>query len=144
MEKETAEAVQNGWYNTGDIAGVDEDGFLAIRDRLSRFSKSGGEMVPHVRVEDVYLHGLNTTEQVVAVTTVPHPKRAEELVVLYLEKAGSPQKLHEIISKSDLPNMWKPRPDNYIKVESIPVLGSGKLDIMGLRKIALAHQETDA
>jgi len=142
MEKETAEAVQDGWYNTGDIAGVDEDGFLTIRDRLSRFSKIGGEMVPHVRVEDVYLHGLNTTEQVVAVTTVPHPKRAEELVVLYLEKAGSPQKLHEIISKSDLPNMWKPRPDNYIKVGSIPVLGSGKLDIMGLRKIALAHQET--
>ena len=138
MGKESAEVLEGPWYNTGDIAGVDEDGFLTITDRLSRFSKIGGEMVPHQGVEEVYQRALGTTERVVAVTSVPHPKKGEELIVLHLEKAGSPQKLHEIITKSDLPNMWKPRPDNYIKVESIPVLGSGKLDIMGLRKIALA------
>jgi len=137
MEKESAEAVQDGWYNTGDIAKMDEDGFLTITDRLSRFSKIGGEMVPHLGVEEVYQHALDTTEQVVAVTSVPHPKKGEELVVLHLDKAGDARKLHEIIANSDLPNMWKPRPDNYIQVESMPVLGSGKLDIMKLRKIAL-------
>jgi acyl-[acyl-carrier-protein]-phospholipid O-acyltransferase/long-chain-fatty-acid--[acyl-carrier-protein] ligase len=136
MEKESAEVLEGPWYNTGDIVRVDEDGFLTITDRLSRFSKIGGEMVPHVRVEEVYLQGLDTTERVVAVTGVPHPKKGEELVVLYLDKAGDARKLHEIIANSDLPNMWKPRPDNYIKVESMPVLGSGKLDIMKLRKIA--------
>jgi acyl-[acyl-carrier-protein]-phospholipid O-acyltransferase/long-chain-fatty-acid--[acyl-carrier-protein] ligase len=144
MEKETAEVLEDGWYNTGDIARLDEDGFLTITDRLSRFSKIGGEMVPHLVVEDVYLRGLDTTERVVAVTSVPHPKKGEELVVLHLDKAGSPQKLHEIIANSDLPNMWKPRPDNYIKVESMPMLGSGKLDIVKLRKIALAAKKPSA
>ncbi len=142
MEKETAEVVQNGWYNSGDIAKVDEDGFLTITDRLSRFSKIGGEMIPHVAVEEIYLQSLGTTERVVAVTSVPHPKRGEELVVLHLDKAGSGEKLHEIIAESELPNMWKPKAGNYIKVESIPVLGSGKLDIMSLRKVALAARDT--
>ncbi|HIJ67384.1 MAG TPA: MFS transporter [Planctomycetes bacterium] len=136
MEKETAEVLKGGWYNTGDIAMVDDDGFLTITDRLSRFSKLGGEMVPHQKVEDVYLRGLNTTERVVAVTSLPHPKKGEELVVLYLADAASPHKLHEIVTNSDLPNIWKPRPNNYIKVESMPMLGSGKPDIMKMRKIA--------
>jgi acyl-[acyl-carrier-protein]-phospholipid O-acyltransferase/long-chain-fatty-acid--[acyl-carrier-protein] ligase len=87
------------------------------------------------------MQGLNTNERVVAVTSVPHPKKGEELVVLYLAKAGGVDKLHEIIADSKLPNMWKPRRDNYIKVESIPLLGSGKLDIMKLRNIASAAKK---
>jgi acyl-[acyl-carrier-protein]-phospholipid O-acyltransferase/long-chain-fatty-acid--[acyl-carrier-protein] ligase len=141
MEKETAEVLEDGWYNTGDIARMDEDGFITITDRLSRFSKIGGEMVPHVGVEEVYLQSLGAAEKVLAVTSVPHPKKGEELVVLYLDKAGSSETLHKIIAESDLPNMWKPKAGNYIKVNSIPVLGSGKLDIMGLRKMALAGRE---
>ena len=137
-EKETAEVLKDGWYNTGDIASIDEDGFLTIIDRLSRFSKIAGEMVPHLGVERVYLRSLNTDEQVVAVTGVPERKKGEELVVLYLEKAGDADRLHEIVSKSELPNIWRPRKDNYIKIESMPALSSGKLDVMRLRKIALA------
>ena len=135
--EETAEVLTDGWYNTGDIGSMEEDGFLKITDRLSRFSKIGGEMVPHMGVEEAYLHGLNTTEQVVAVTAVPDPKKGEELVVLHLDKAGHPDTLHEIIARSKLPNIWKPRRDNYVRIDSIPVLGSGKLDVMRLRQIAL-------
>jgi len=140
-EKETAEVLEDGWYNTGDIASIDKDGFLMITDRLLRFSKIGGEMVPHVGVEEVYLSGLDTDERVVAVTGVPDARKGEELVVLHLEKAGEADKLHEIISRSNLPNMWKPRRDNYIRIESMPALGSGKLDIMRLRKIAMAAKK---
>jgi acyl-[acyl-carrier-protein]-phospholipid O-acyltransferase/long-chain-fatty-acid--[acyl-carrier-protein] ligase len=135
--QETEKVLIDGWYNTGDIASIDEDGFLTITDRLSRFSKIGGEMVPHLRIEEIFHRGLETDEQLVAVTSVPGEKRAEELVVLYLEQAGNADKLYEIISKSNLPNIWKPHRENYKKIESMPVLGSGKLDIMRLKKMAI-------
>jgi acyl-[acyl-carrier-protein]-phospholipid O-acyltransferase/long-chain-fatty-acid--[acyl-carrier-protein] ligase len=143
-EKETAEVLKEGWYNTGDIASIDDEGFLTITDRLSRFSKIGGEMVPHLGVEQVYLKGLDTAEQVIAVTSVPEPRKGEELVVLYMDGAGGADRLHEIISRSNLPNMWKPRRDNYIRIESIPVLGSGKLDVRRLKKLALAGRDDSA
>lgn len=137
-EEQTAEVIEDRWYNTGDIARIDTDGFITITDRLSRFSKIGGEMVPHIGVEREYLEGLGTDEQVIAVTSVPDPKKGEELVVLHLAQAASAEQLHEIIAESQIPNMWKPRRDNYISIESMPILGSGKLDVMKLRKIALA------
>ena len=143
-EKETAEVLQDGWYNTGDIASIDEDGFLTITDRLSRFSKIGGEMVPHLGVEEIYLRGLNTNEQLVAVTGIPEHKKGEELVVLYVDKAGDADKLHEIVDKSSLPNMWRPRRGNYIKIRSIPMLASGKLDVIQLKKMALAAKNGQA
>ena len=66
--EKTAAVLQDGWYCTGDIATVDEDGFIRITDRLSRFSKIGGEMVPHLRVEEILQELSGVTEQVVAVT----------------------------------------------------------------------------
>jgi acyl-[acyl-carrier-protein]-phospholipid O-acyltransferase/long-chain-fatty-acid--[acyl-carrier-protein] ligase len=137
LDGKTEQVIKDGWYNTGDIAKVDEDGFITITGRLSRFSKIGGEMVPHVGVEQAYHDALGTSEQLVAVTSVPADKKGEELVVLYVEEAGDADKLHQIICDSELPNIFKPRRDNYVKVDSIPLLGTGKLDVMGLRKIAL-------
>ncbi|MBW8034960.1 MAG: MFS transporter [Planctomycetes bacterium] len=139
MPEMTKKVLRDGWYDTGDVASIDEDGFVTIKDRLSRFSKIGGEMVPHVGIEEAYLKGLATHEHIVAVTGVPDEKKGEELVVLYLQEAGGPEKLHEIITNSDLPNIWKPRRSNYIKIDKMPVLGSGKLDIMKLRKMAFAQ-----
>ena len=138
MPAKSREVIVDGWYNTGDIARIDEDGFITITDRLARFSKIGGEMVPHLGIEQVYIEALGTSEHVLVVIGVPDPKKGEELVVLYLDKAGSAEKLHQIIVESEVPNMWKPRRNNYIRVDSMPLLGSGKLDIMKLRKIALA------
>ena len=122
---------------------MDEDGFLTITGRLSRFSKIGGEMVPHLALEELCLNELGTHEHIVAVTSVPDYKKGEELILLYTDKAGDPDKLYEIVSKSNLPNICKPKQDNYIKTDSIPVLGSGKLDLMKLRKIAI-EAKTDS
>ena len=55
--EKTAEVLRDGWYCTGDVAALDEDGFLQITDRLNRFSKIGGEMVPHIKIEEK-LHEL--------------------------------------------------------------------------------------
>jgi len=137
MSDKTASVLLDGWYDTGDIAKIDPDGFITITDRLSRFSKIGGEMVPHLTIEQTYFDGLKTEEQLVAVTAIPNEKKSEELVVLYLEKAGTADRLHQIIAESELPNICKPKRSNYFKVEEMPTLGSGKLDIVKLRKIAL-------
>ena len=84
--EKTAEVLRDGWYVTGDIASQDEDSFLTITDRLSRFSKIGGEMVPHIKIED-QLHELaDAAEQCFAVTGVPDGKKGERLVVFHTLK----------------------------------------------------------
>src|SRR5208282_4066508 len=81
--EKTAEVLQDGWYSTGDIAALDEDGFLTITDRLSRFSKIGGEMVPHIKIEEKLHELAGLTEMSFVVTGVPDGKKGERLVVLH-------------------------------------------------------------
>ena len=138
--EKTAEVLQDGWYNTGDIASVDEAGFISITDRLSRFSKIGGEMVPHIRVEEICAATIEADEPVVAVTSLPHDKKGEELIVLYVKDKADPKQMHLALSQSDLPNLCKPRLDNFLAVDALPILGSGKLDVMGLKKLARSRR----
>jgi acyl-[acyl-carrier-protein]-phospholipid O-acyltransferase / long-chain-fatty-acid--[acyl-carrier-protein] ligase len=137
--EKTAEVLIDGWYNTGDIATVDEDGFLRITDRLSRFSKIGGEMVPHIKVEDKLHELLEADGQVLAVTAIPDEKKGERLAVVHTLNEEALQDVLEKLSKSDLPALWKPRPDQFIHVEKLPYLGTGKLDLRQLREIAQSH-----
>ena len=132
----TAEAVRDGWYRTGDLATMDEEGFVSITDRLARFSKIGGEMVPHGAVEDEYLRGLGRADQVVAVTSIPDDRRGERLVVVHSRDAADAARLCEIVEKSGLPNLWRPDRDAYVAVDALPLTGSGKLDIKALKSIA--------
>ena len=135
--EKTSEVLRDGWYITGDIACQDEDGFLAITDRLSRFSKIGGEMVPHIKIEE-QLHELaGVTEQCFAVTGAPDGKKGERLVVLHTLDPEALQATLEKLSQAGLPNLWMPRPNQFFLVEELPFLGTGKLDLRRIREIAL-------
>ncbi|MFO7871364.1 MAG: acyl-[ACP]--phospholipid O-acyltransferase [Kiritimatiellia bacterium] len=140
--EKTAEVIRNGWYNTGDIAYMDEDGFVFLLDRMSRYSKIGGEMVPHMALEEKIMDALGGADRVAAVTSAPDKKKGEQLVVLYLEEAVSVDRIREIVEKSDLPNLWKPRKGNYCPVREMPVLGSGKLDLKRLKAAAAQFVNT--
>ena len=134
--EKTAEVLRDGWYVTGDMAAIDEDGFLTITDRLSRFSKIGGEMVPHIKVEEKLHEMAAATGQTFVVTGVPDEKKGERLVVLHTLSNLAPTL--DKMAASDLPNLWKPRPDQFYKVDALPYLGTGKLDLRKVREIALA------
>lgn len=133
----TANALHDGWYITGDIAILDEDGFLTITDRLSRFSKIGGEMVPHGRVEEALQQAAEADTQVFAVTGIPDEKKGEQLAVLHTLDES---KIPDIVSKltaNGLPNLYVPSRANFIKVDALPVLGTGKMDLRSLKRIAI-------
>jgi len=136
--EKTAEVLRDGWYVTGDIAAIDDDGFLTITDRLSRFSKIGGEMVPHVKVEETLHELAGVTEQSFVVTGVPDEKKGERLVVLHTLPDEKLKDTLERLSKSDLPNLWVPRANQFFRVEKLPVLGTGKLDLRKIRELAAA------
>ena len=124
------------WYITGDIAAIDEDGFVQITDRLSRFSKIGGEMVPHIRVEEKLHELAGATEQSFVVTSLADERKGERLVVLHKLSDESIKSCLEKLTACDLPNLWKPKADAFIKVEVFPMLGSGKLDLRKVKEVA--------
>ena len=136
--EKTAEVLRDGWYVTGDVATLDEDGFLQITDRLSRFSKIGGEMVPHIKIEEKLHELAAVTEQTFVVTAVPDDKKGERLVVLHQLAAEPLVAVLAKLNACDLPNLWKPRAEQFFQVESFPLLGNGKLDLRQVRERAQA------
>ncbi|HYW48169.1 MAG TPA: acyl-[ACP]--phospholipid O-acyltransferase [Bryobacteraceae bacterium] len=127
----TEEVFHDGWYITGDIALIDDEGFIRITDRLSRFSKIAGEMVPHMRIEDAI--GTVIGDAPCVVTGIADEQRGERLVALYVHSHLSPAEVWQGLSGADLPRLWIPKRENIYQVDSLPQLGTGKLDLRGVR-----------
>ncbi len=143
-EEKTQAAFHDGWFVTGDLARFDEDGFLFIEGRLSRFSKIGGEMVPHGTVEQAVMKAFSWEADdgpVVAVVGVPDATKGEALVLLTTQPLSADD-LRDRLQEAGLATLWIPR---LIKqVDTIPMLGTGKLDLNGCREIAMAEVAADS
>lgn len=143
--EKTKEVIQDGWYYTGDIGTIDEEGFITLTGRLNRFSKIGGEMVPHVKIEE-HLRAIlkadfpedENLEAALAVTSVPDEKKGEKLVVLHKPLPRSVEEILKQFDEENLPNLWRPSRDCFVEVECVPILGTGKLDLKGIKETALA------
>ncbi len=136
----TAEVIKNGWFKTGDLGRVDEDGFLHIEGRLSRFSKIGGEMVPHETVEDLVNKALGHAddERRIAIVGVPDEAKGEALVLLSSNPGIDLQALRTKLAADGIPALWIPK--KIVDVPEIPILASGKLDIKGCENAARASE----
>ncbi len=129
-------SLRDGWFVTWDLARIDADGFVSIEGRLSRFSKLGGEMVPHGTVEQkiAELFGADPGEaQAVVVVGVPDEAKGESLVALSTMELPADE-VRRRLSAAGFANLWIPRV--ILRVPSIPVLGSGKLDLAACRRLA--------
>ncbi len=137
--EKTAKVVRDGWYVTGDVARLDAEGFIHITGRESRFSKIGGEMVPHVLIEETiheFLSGGKDADPIAVVTAVPDERKGERLVVVHLPLPKTPAEISKHLAGKGMPNLWIPGEDCYLQVEELPLLGSGKLDLKGLAALA--------
>lgn len=136
----TAECLVDGWFVTGDIARIDDEGFIFIEGRLSRFSKIGGEMVPHGTVETSIAKALGIEQSerpLVAVMGLPDASKGESLLLL----AATPVSLDDLrtrLAEQGLPNLWIPK--RVATVPEIPLLPTGKLDLGALRRLADANK----
>jgi acyl-[acyl-carrier-protein]-phospholipid O-acyltransferase/long-chain-fatty-acid--[acyl-carrier-protein] ligase len=132
----TRQVLRDGWYVTGDIATIDTEGFIRLTDRLSRFSKIAGEMVPHLKIEEAISDILGESSTCV-VTAIPDETKGERLVALYTSTGTPPESLWSRLCDSSLPKIWIPKRDSLYPVETIPLLGTGKVDLRAVKGLAL-------
>ena len=138
----TEQVICEGWYRTGDIAKLDTDGFITITGRQSRFSKIGGEMVPHMLIEEAVntILGATDGELLAVVTAVPHATKGERLVVLTTKTSERQRRISVVnLHSQDFRISGFHHRTALPKIEEVPVLGSGKLDLRKINDIAKGY-----
>jgi acyl-[acyl-carrier-protein]-phospholipid O-acyltransferase/long-chain-fatty-acid--[acyl-carrier-protein] ligase len=141
--EKTASVLHDGWYVTGDIARIDSDGFIKITDRLARFSKLGGEMVPHLKIEEALLTvpGIEAA----AVTGVPDAQKGERLVAFYVSNQSlGADEIWRALGERNLPKLWIPKASDLLPIDGLPQLGTGKIDLKQLKTLAQTHVSAPA
>ncbi len=135
----TAKRMRDGWYVTGDLATIDDEGFIRIVGRESRFAKIGGEMVSHLAVEEPLTNIVGMDEDgqpKLIVISVPDETKGERLVVIHKPITQKPAELRRALSESGLPNLYIPSLSSFMEVESLPFIGTGKIDLKQIREMA--------
>jgi len=134
----TSQAFHDGFYITGDI-GKFENGFLYITDRLKRFAKIGGEMIPLTPIEDKLSHVLDqhteNEKRNCAIVNIPHAQKGEQLVAFVVDANSDKISLNRELDQAGLPKLSQP--DHYMPIDSIPMLPSGKVDYKSIKKTAI-------
>jgi acyl-[acyl-carrier-protein]-phospholipid O-acyltransferase / long-chain-fatty-acid--[acyl-carrier-protein] ligase len=144
-EEQTRKKIRDGWYVTGDLAKLDDEGFLTITGREERFAKVAGEMVPLERVEEEIHRCLGVSDRIAAVTAIPDARKGERIVVLHLPLNGtSPDEVSKCLAERGLPNLFIPGPRDFFAVDELPILGSGKLDLKRCQSRALELAQAPA
>jgi acyl-[acyl-carrier-protein]-phospholipid O-acyltransferase/long-chain-fatty-acid--[acyl-carrier-protein] ligase len=139
-QPDLSEAVlEDGWYNTGDIVTIDADGFISIVGRQSRFAKVGGEQVPFAAIEEVLAALTGGSEDGApraVVTAVPDEATGERLVVLHTALEQSPDELVRRLADAGLPRLFIPAPVDFYEIETMPLIGIGKVDLEAINRFA--------
>ena len=142
MPEKTAEVIEfiDGfrWYRTGDKGHLDEDGFLTIVDRYSRFAKIGGEMISLTTVEEEILDACNDKNLEIAATCLPDQRKGEKIILLVTTDLDR-VKLKKILTNAKINPLFHPA--SLLNVDEIPKLGSGKTDFSATKKIALVNDQ---
>ena len=123
-------AYGEGWYDTGDIVHVDEEGFIHIQGRSKRFAKIGGEMVSLTAVEQLAIHAWPEAQHVVV--SLPDPKKGEQLVLLTTRRDANAKLLAEASTGVATINL----PKKVFVLDKLPVLATGKTDYPGATTMA--------
>ena len=135
----TEAVLENGWYNTGDVVTIDEDGFITIVGRESRFAKIGGEQVPFAAIEEalaMLTGGSEDGAPRAVVTAVPDDVTGERLVVIHTDLDKSPDDLVKGLADAGLPRLFIPAPVDYYEIDVMPLIGIGKVDLEAINRIA--------
>jgi acyl-[acyl-carrier-protein]-phospholipid O-acyltransferase/long-chain-fatty-acid--[acyl-carrier-protein] ligase len=134
--EETSLRIKSGWYDTGDLGYLDEDGYLWHKGRLKRFVKIGGEMISLVMVEET-LNAFTPDEIECCVVELPDSKRGSKIVAVSTSEID-PKALGKQLA-TELPNLALPK--KYVVIREFPRMGSGKTDFRTLTNLVREQEE---
>ena len=127
------EPPKDGWYDTGDIVDIDEDGFIFIKGRCKRFAKIGGEMVSLTAVEQTI--AKQWPEALLGAVNLPDEKKGEKIVLITTEPAITKDALIRLYKETGMTELGLPH--TIVVVKEVPVLGTGKFDYQTAKQLAV-------